>query len=145
MNNVIQWSDESTKISKYFSAGEVTKGDPKRIPKSGSQQEKAILLLANELDKLREAWGSPLIVTSWYRPPLVNARVGGVSNSQHIKGCAVDIAPLDGDIYAFQSWCDSRWCGALGYGAKKGFVHLDMRNGLGFGVPDSNKGVRWNY
>ncbi|MGV2389627.1 MAG UNVERIFIED_CONTAM: hypothetical protein LVR29_19395 [Microcystis novacekii LVE1205-3] len=32
----------------------------------------------------------------------------------------------------FQSWLDQRWFGALGYGAGRGFVHLDARNGKGW-------------
>jgi hypothetical protein len=32
----------------------------------GSEIEKAILELALELDKIREKWGSPILVTSWY-------------------------------------------------------------------------------
>ena len=43
------------------------------------------------LDALREAWGSPLIVTSGYRCPELNKILGGVSNSAHLTGYAVDL------------------------------------------------------
>ena len=43
------------------------------------------------LDPIREAWGQPLIVTSGYRSPQLNAAVGGVPTSAHMDGCAVDI------------------------------------------------------
>lgn len=89
----INWNNNTQQISKYFTVGEVTKGDHRRIPRSGGQIEKNILSLARELDRIREDWGSPIVVTSWYRPPAVNAAVGGVPNSHHIQGHAADIRP----------------------------------------------------
>lgn len=141
---MIDWNNTSIKISKYFSVGEVTKGDPRRIPIAGSEIEKEILKLAIELDKIREEWGSPILVTSWYRPSVVNKAVGGASNSQHLYGRAVDIKPKNGELSRFQSWLDQNWFGALGYGAKKGFVHLDMRNGKGWRT-GGTKSTRWTY
>lgn len=49
------------------------------------------LLVENILDPLRAAWGAPLIVTSGYRCPKLNAAVGGAKSSQHMSGEAVDI------------------------------------------------------
>lgn len=43
------------------------------------------------LDPLREAYGKPIIVNSGYRCPELNKAVGGVKNSQHLTGEAVDI------------------------------------------------------
>lgn len=139
----VDWNDPACKVSKYFTVREVTLGDSARIPNTPSVQ-KAVWLLAQELDKVREAWGSPLIVTSWYRPPSVNQRVGGAKNSQHLYGKAADLRPANGQLEAFQAFCDKGWFGALGYGAKKGFVHLDNRNGGGWNT-GGTKGVRWNY
>lgn len=49
-------------------------------------------LIAHVLDPLREAWGKPIRVNSGYRCPKLNKAVGGVSNSQHLKGEAADIS-----------------------------------------------------
>lgn len=135
-NSIVQidWKDFNCKVSDYFSVKEVTHNDKRRIPQSDSIKQN-IILLANELDNVRSAWGKPIGVTSWYRPPAINAAVGGVPNSQHITGKAADIYPINGDIWAFQKWLDSHWNKALGYGAKKGFVHVDLRPGK----------LRWNY
>lgn len=46
------------------------------------------------LDPLREAWGAPIIVTSGYRCPRLNAAVGGARRSQHTLGQAADIRTL---------------------------------------------------
>lgn len=142
-NSAIDWKNPSVKISDFFSVGEVTKGDLRRIPVS-AEIEQNILELAIELDKVREEWGSGIVVTSWYRPIAVNRAVGGASNSQHIFGRAADIKPVNGDLLRFQGWLDQGWFGGLGYGAKKGFVHLDMRNEKGW-RSKGQKGPRWNY
>lgn len=49
------------------------------------------ILVTNLLDPLRIKWGKPLIVSSGYRSPEVNKAVGGVNNSQHLEGRAVDL------------------------------------------------------
>ncbi|MEB3308830.1 MAG: D-Ala-D-Ala carboxypeptidase family metallohydrolase [Snowella sp.] len=147
----IDWSNGSQLISQYFTVGEVTKNDIKRRPKSNSAEEKNILALAKELDKIREDWGSAIVVTSWFRPSTrlgyphdVNRSVRGAYDSQHIYGRGVDIQPAQGNIHKLQDWLDKDWFGALGYGAKRGFVHLDTRNGKGWKT-GGVKGVRWNY
>lgn len=48
-------------------------------------------LVDNLLDEVREKYGKPITVNCGYRSPAVNKKVGGVSNSQHLKGEAVDI------------------------------------------------------
>lgn len=49
---------------------------------------------AKMMERIRALLGVPLTVSSWYRSPALNQAVGGVPNSQHIKGEAVDfIAP----------------------------------------------------
>lgn len=48
-------------------------------------------LVAVILDPLREKYGKPITVSSGYRCPELNRAVGGVSNSQHMKGEAADI------------------------------------------------------
>ena len=47
------------------------------------------------LDPLREAWGSPLIVTSGYRCSALNDAVGGSETSAHTAGWAADLVPGD--------------------------------------------------
>lgn len=48
-------------------------------------------LVNNVLDPLRNAYGKPIIVTSGYRSPALNAAVKGSKTSQHMKGQAADI------------------------------------------------------
>ena len=89
-------------IMKYFSEKEFwckcsqcQKGDADLdIPEGGmigSVKENIKALVENVLDPLREKYGKPIVVNSGYRCPRHNLAVGGVTNSQHMKGEAADI------------------------------------------------------
>jgi zinc D-Ala-D-Ala carboxypeptidase len=52
---------------------------------------------AVKLEKVRALLDCPIVINSWYRSDELNAAVGGVRNSDHLTGCAVDfIAPKFG-------------------------------------------------
>ena len=53
--------------------------------------------LAAFLQTIRNELHLPIIVNSAYRSPEVNAKVGGVSSSYHVKGLAADIHCSDMD------------------------------------------------
>jgi lysozyme len=136
-STAIDWQNPYCRISKYFTVQEVTLLDDRRIP-TDPVVIANILKLALELDKIREKWGKPIGVTSWYRPLAVNAEVGSRDDSQHINGSAADIYDIGGNEQEFESFLDKVWGDrALGYGVAsgKGFTHLDLRN----------DGRRWNY
>lgn len=57
------------------------------------------------LQPLREWWGKPINIGSGYRSTLLNKAVGGVANSQHLLGEAVDIC-IDGDKAKGKKWFD---------------------------------------
>lgn len=42
------------------------------------------------MDEVREALNKPVRITSGYRSPAVNSRIGGSRTSDHMLGCAVD-------------------------------------------------------
>ena len=56
-----------------------------------------ICRLAAFLQTIRNELHLPIIVNSAYRSPEVNAKVGGVSSSYHVKGLAADIRCSDMD------------------------------------------------
>ena len=56
-------------------------------------EENIEALVEQVLDPARERLGKPVVVNSGFRCPLHNKAVGGVYNSQHVKGEAADIEP----------------------------------------------------
>ena len=51
--------------------------------------------LADYLDVIREKVGKPILISSGFRCPVLNKAVGGVANSQHLKGLAADLTCAD--------------------------------------------------
>lgn len=88
-----------------------------------------VMELVELLNHIRELYGKPIVVTSGYRSPAHNKKVGGVSNSQHIYGRAADIKPLSknaSDIAQLQFICLSANPKG-GVGLYDTFCHVDVR------------------
>ena len=62
-----------------------------------------VYLCAYVLEPLRKAMGEPIKIGSGYRCEKLNKAVGGVYNSQHLKGQAADLC-IDGDIAKGKRW-----------------------------------------
>jgi len=76
------------KITTNFSLEEFKCKDGSDIP---NKELSNIILLAKQLQVLRDTIDKPIQINSAYRSPKHNAKIGGVKNSQHIKGKASDI------------------------------------------------------
>ena len=81
---------------KYFSITELTQSATAKrygIDNTPSDDIKKNLTLFIEkvLDPIREAWGGPIIVSSGYRCPELNAKVGGAKTSGHQYGYCADL------------------------------------------------------
>lgn len=86
---------------RYFTLSELTRSDTAaKIGERNTPDLAAVrcltALVERVLDPLREAWGGPIKVTSGYRSPRVNKAVGGSSTSQHLRGQAADLVPVNG-------------------------------------------------
>ena len=64
-----------------------------------------VYLTAYVLEPLRVAMKEPIPISSGYRCQRLNAAVGGVSNSQHMKGQAADLN-IGGDRAKGRKWFD---------------------------------------
>ncbi len=89
------------RISENFTWSEMERSDTARrmnidntVPE-GPARHAVVLLVTRVLQPLRTAWGRPLVINSGYRSPELNAAVGGVPDSQHVRGEAADIAAPD--------------------------------------------------
>ena len=70
---------------------------------STQQMINLVYLAAYVLEPLRVAMNEPIKIGSGFRCAALNAAVGGVKNSQHMKGQAVDLC-IDGDIKKGRRW-----------------------------------------
>jgi Peptidase M15/Putative peptidoglycan binding domain len=106
--------------------GEFTKG-LQRLPKTPDLVRNAIRF-ARVFSLVRSKFGSPLAITSGYRPPDVNRAIGGAKLSQHLNGWAADIYPLNGDFAKLLEILKAtHQVGGIGLGQAKGFLHMDLR------------------
>lgn len=88
MNN-IQLS-EHFKLSEFVKSATAT---ARKIDNTPSEEIVANLrhLCVNLLEPMRQHFNVPIVIGSGYRCPALNEAVGGVSNSQHMKGEAADL------------------------------------------------------
>lgn len=96
------------KISKNFTLEELTASATAKtngISNNPGQTDIVNLcgLVHNVLQPLRSWWGKEVKIGSGYRSLALNRAVGGVSNSQHMKGQAADLC-IDGDIAKGKKW-----------------------------------------
>lgn len=124
LNNIQQ--SATIIVDGSFTWAEATKGGSRMPPDQETLE--GIIRIAKLAQRARNRVGRPFVVTSWYRDPVVNAAVGGVSNSRHINGDAIDFYcdGLTGDeIY----WIlDPWWPSGLGRYIKFPFLcHIDAR------------------
>lgn len=142
----VDWSDFGCQVTQNLTVGEILQWDARRMPPENGAVRGRLLRTAREFQRIREAWGRSLGVTSFYRPEPINSAVGGVPNSRHVTGEAMDVYPTSDSLESFYAWIRTRWTGGLGDGRDKGFIHLDTRDGGGF-VPGAGAtpSVEWWY
>lgn len=85
----------------YASATATAKGINNKP--SVQQMINLVYLTAYVLEPLRVAMGEPIKIGSGFRCQALNKAVGGVYNSQHMKGQAADLC-IDGDIQKGRKW-----------------------------------------
>lgn len=128
---MIYWKKgQYKKLSKFFSS--------KEFENSTDKEFYIDPILLTKLDLVREEFKESITITSGYRSPAHNVKIGGSPSSQHCLGKAADIRPsvsskekLDKLYLICEKYFD-----AVGDGRNKGFIHVDIRAG---------KKRRWVY
>lgn len=142
-------------LSAHFTLAEATRSDTaQRLGISNQPSDAELQALkdtAARMEQVRELLGrSPILVSSWFRSEAVNKAVGGVPNSSHRTGQAVDFTcPGYGSVTdvcrALASsnlefdqiiWEYGRWC-HIGFAPAKRHQLLQIHAGGGYqvGVP----------
>jgi hypothetical protein len=97
----------------------------------------------DKLQKLRDALGKPLVLTSAYRSPAHNKRVGGAKNSRHMQGDAFDVRMENHDPHEFETAARAAGFTGFGYYPKSGFMHVDTGPARSWGTPWPITATSW--
>lgn len=96
-----------------------------------SDMETNLYKLLVAVNKVREAYGKPMIVSSGYRPGRYNTAAGGAKASAHLSCEACDFQDTDGKI---DEWCLANQSLLAEFGLRLenpgqtiGWCHLDTR------------------
>jgi hypothetical protein len=98
---------------------------PREIACKGTGQLIVDVEAMDRLQALRDMLGKPLILTSAYRSPSHNKRVGGAKNSYHMQGVAFDVRMENHDPHEFEEAARAVGFTGFGYYPKSGFMHID--------------------
>lgn len=99
-------------MAKYFTMSEMTyssEANKYDIDNTPSEEIKEHLEeLMEVLDTLREKWGTAIKVTSGYRCPELNKKIGGSKTSVHMLGYGADLKPFNNKLDKFFE-CAREW------------------------------------
>ena len=99
--------------------------------------------LVFQLQKIRGIVKKPIIITSGYRCPAHNKKIGGSPKSQHLLGKAADIY-VNGmsvrDLYEVVSIFYKNGITGIGVYPEQGFIHVDIREKPGIWVYIKSQG-----
>jgi zinc D-Ala-D-Ala carboxypeptidase len=120
--------EENTRLSKNFILSEFA-------CKDGSKTIIVDYRLVEQLQKLRDTLGKPVVITSGYRTITYNKKCGGIATSLHLKGMAADIKVSGMTPLQVAQAADK--LGFLGIGIYPTFTHVDV------GGSTSGKKIYW--
>ena len=77
-------------------------------------------------DEMRKSFGKPVTVSSGLRCTTHNANVGGVSNSRHLTGKAMDFSISGCTAAQILAWTQARSDLRYSYAINDSYVHMDV-------------------
>lgn len=113
-------NDGNKKLSDNFAVSEFKCND-------GSDKILIDTDLVDVLQKIRNHFEKPVTLNSAYRSPAYNKKIGGVSNSQHVKGTAADIVVQGVKPELVAQYVEYLMPNKGGIGLYSTFTHVDVR------------------
>lgn len=83
--------------------------------------------LVELLQKIRDHFGKPIVISSGYRTAKHNKAVGGATYSQHLYGMAADIKVTGVKPSAVADYAETLLPNSGGIGTYSTFTHVDVR------------------
>ena len=83
--------------------------------------------LVDLLQKIRDHFGVAVTINSGYRTSAYNKKVGGATNSQHVKGTAADVVAKGVDPLTVAQYAEYLMPDSGGIGVYQTFTHVDVR------------------
>lgn len=112
--------DGSTYLSKNFKVSEFA-------CKDGSDTILIDTALVDYLQRIRNWAGASVVISSGYRTVSHNAKIGGATNGQHIKGCAADIIISSKAISKVAAYAEAIGVKGVEKNEDSNYVHIDTR------------------
>lgn len=116
----LDWRDVSKSLWRWnnFSPSEIAcRGTGKLVIHEGAM---------DRLQELRTRIGKPMIVTSGYRSPEHNRKVGGATASLHLQGIAFDISMANHQPTTFERMAREAGFTGFGFYPRSNFTHIDI-------------------
>lgn len=113
--------------------------------KDGSDEIPIDMKLVDWLQQIRDHFGASVTITSGYRSPSHNKKIGGASNSYHLYGRAADIVVAGHTPKEVAQYAASIGVRGIELNAPYGYVHIDTRDSKYWFVPTWSNGKIIGY
>lgn len=107
---------------RYFTRGEFAC----KCGKCSGFPKEPDVVLVQLAERTRQHFGKPILVSSGVRCPAHNASVGGVSNSRHLLGKAMDFCVLGYSAQAVLDYLQTQTELRYAYAIDGSYVHMDV-------------------
>lgn len=130
---IMDMNDDLTKVEEQT----------QKVAKKGDLLSSIDDKLVNYLQRARNHFGVPVVITSAYRTESYNKTVGGAKNSYHVKGQAADHHTKGKvDLFELARFYESIGCLGIIVYPNSGFVHIDTREKQYFAIDYGNRIVK---
>ena len=137
-DDVMSLKRAETKNARFYIGDKATNFKPYEFAcHNGADTIKVDGRLIKVLQQIRDHFGKPVSITSGYRTPAYNTKVGGASNSYHVKGMAADITVTGVSNREVAKFASTIANGVGLYNYTGGFVHVDVRGSRYYWQQDS--------